>query len=130
MRILLVNMRYLPFNKTLSLLLIAIILCATTTTLCHEVRATEDVLCKHCLKQNITAAAFSADNHCHSCPDADQSETDHCASACYCSCHLPVTASGIRLRYSPLITADPEQENFTSPRDIYLSIFVPPDSLA
>jgi len=118
-----------PFHKLLSFVLIALILCATSTGLCHEVHTAEAALCKHCSPQDGASYAASQDGQCPSCPDADHAD-EHCSAACYCSCHLPVIATGIEFAYSPVITDHLTQHAFAPPQDIFLSLFVPPDSLA
>jgi len=119
-----------PFHKFLSFVLIALILCATTTGLCHEVHAAEAALCKHCSHHDGPSAVAAEDGQSTSSPGAGHAESDHCTSSCYCSYHLPVIATGIEFAYSPVITDHLTQQTFNPPQDIFLSLFVPPDSPA
>lgn len=119
-----------PFHKILSVLLIVIILCASTAGLCHETHAAGDLLCQQCDSQVGSSFVKAVDAGHHSCPDADHSESDHCATACYCSCHLPVAATGIEFAYSLVITDHFMQQIFNPPQEIFLSLFVPPDNPA
>ena len=116
--------------QTLLLVMIGQVLSSTMVGLCHAAHAAEEVLCKQCPPGAETSSVTSLDEHDHSCPDADHEGPDHCASTCYCSCHLPVTTAGLQLRYAPVITVLLLQETFTPPQDIFLSLFVPPDNLA
>jgi hypothetical protein len=119
-------MRYSFLHKLLSVLLIAIILSATTAGLCHEAHAAGDALCRHHSQQSGTASIAAQDGHCPSCPDADHS-AGQCESTCYCSCHLPVVSTGIDFSYSIIIIDHLSQQTFSPPQDIFLSLFVPPD---
>jgi hypothetical protein len=124
------TMRRSLFSTMLSLLIISIILCATTVGYCHEAHAAEDILCQQCLQGGGAFFVSSGDGQADSSQDAGHCGHDDCASACYCSCHLPLAVARIELDYSPIITAHLTQQTFTPPQEIFLSLFVPPDSLA
>lgn len=124
------TMRYSLFESILSLLLIAVILCATTAGLCHEAHAAEEVLCKQCPAVDKTSRISMLDGQSRSCPDAGHTDHEHGGSACYCPCHLPVSSTKIQLLYSPDITSHLTQITVLPPQDIFLSLFVPPDSSA
>ena len=123
-------MSHLVLHKFLSVVLIAIILCASMVDLCHDAHVTEKSLCKSSCQQNGISSVASPDGQCPSGSDADHAGSDNCAATCYCSCHLPVIATGIKLVYAPVITVILTQQTFSSPQDIFLSLFVPPDNLA
>jgi hypothetical protein len=117
----------LPITHIISLLLIALILCGSAVSLCHDLHLSEKAICTHAPQDLVKK---STSEPCPSCPDADHSETHHCTSVCDCCSHLQVNTTALQLFYAPIVSNLSHQEILKSPRDIYLSIFVPPDSLA
>jgi hypothetical protein len=117
-------------HKSLSIVLIAIILCATTAGICHEALAATMDPCTHCIHETGSMPADPQDGEHPSCPDSDHEGTDHCAASCYCSCHIPVISAATELAYSPVVTDHIPQQSFTPPKEIFLSLFVPPDNLS
>jgi hypothetical protein len=113
-----------------ALLLVVTILGATAVGFCNDVHASEVALCSQCGQQSGVSVVASLDGHCHSCPDAEDSGPDHGTTSCYCSCHLPAPLPRIQIRYSPEIIVHCNRYTPTPPQDIFLSLFVPPDSLA
>lgn len=118
------------FPNIISLFLIAVVLCTTAVGACKEAHASGDFLCKGHGEHNGAASVAMPAGQCDSCPDADHSEPDHCTTACYCPCHLPVISTEILLRYAPETTSSHRRVSCTPPQDIFLSLFVPPDNLA
>ena len=54
----------------------------------------------------------------------------HCAAACYCACHLPVTMQPLQLHHAPVMSRLVTGEPFTFLPEVYLPRFIPPQNLA
>ena len=114
--------------KFTSVGLILVILAASFLGLCRETHAAEEswVAPAQAYSQNVDA---SSDEHCPACPHEEQSDADHCASSCYCSCHLPLTVQPVHIRFSPVVTDLIFIEPFKALPEVYLSKFIPPHIL-
>ena len=115
---------YHAMKKFTSLVLILTVLAASGLCSCLDSHAAEQSLAA-----SVTAECAAAD-HCPACPADDHSDADHCASSCYCSCHLPLTVQAIRIVHSPVITELIFPESFTVMPEVYLPKFIPPQNLA
>ena len=115
--------------KFTSVGLILVILVASFLGLCRETHAAEEswVAPAQACSQNVDA---SSDEHCPACPHEEQSDADHCASSCYCSCHLPVTVQPLQLLHVPIISRLLVYEPFTALPEVFLSKFIPPQNQA
>lgn len=110
--------------KFTSVGLILVILAVSFFGLCRETHAAEEswvAPAPEC-SQKIDAS----DDHCPACPHEEQSDVDHCASSCYCSCHLPVTVQALQLLHAPIISRLLAYEPFTALPEVFLSKFIPP----
>ena len=101
---------------------------ASAICLCKETHAAQQSWGTH--GQVACDALTGADaDHCPSCPSHDQTDSDHCASSCDCSCHLSVTVPPVSIRFSPVVTDLVFFEPFTALPEVYLSKFIPPHIL-
>jgi len=111
-------------KKFISLLVIATILAASLFCSCLDSHAAEQS------RPEAAGTACAADDHCPACPADDHPDADHCASSCFCSCHLPLTVLAIRIEHSQVITDLVFLESFTAMPEVYLPKFIPPQNLA
>jgi hypothetical protein len=113
-----------PLKKLTSLLLVVIILVASTLCLCRETHATG---------QPETAAVScdaDADPSCPACPDKGGSDADHDAASCFCPCHLPLIVQPVRICPAPLMSRLFFFEPLTVFPEVYLPKFIPPQITA
>ncbi|MCM2357156.1 MAG: hypothetical protein NDI77_03340 [Geobacteraceae bacterium] len=122
-------MPYPSVRKFTALLLMVMILAVSGFCPGQESRAAETLWGAAAQAAACDAGGAGAD-HCPSCPDSGQSETDSCASSCYCSCHLPVTGLPFQLKHTPVISELVFFEPFTALPEVYLPKFIPPQNLA
>jgi hypothetical protein len=107
-------------KKFTALLLVVTIIAASGLCSCLDSHAADKP------QATSVATGCGGDAHCPACPGDDSSDADHCASSCYCSCHLPLTVQTVQIRHSPAITALVFFESFTAIPEVYLSKFIPP----
>lgn len=118
-----------PLKKLTSLLLVVIILAATTLCLCRETHATGQ-------PESAAASCAAAADHCPvcpacpACPDKGGSDADHDAASCFCPCHLPLIVQPVRICPAPLISRLFFFEPLTVFPEVYLPKFIPPQITA
>lgn len=111
-------------KKLMSLFLVVMIFTASGLCSCLDSNAAQ----QSAAASVATECGGSA--HCPACPGDDTPDSDHCASSCYCSCHLPLTVQTVQIEHSPVITELFFFESFTSIPEVYLPKFIPPQNLA
>jgi hypothetical protein len=110
-------------KKLTSLFLICMISAVSAFGLCQETHATEQ-----CWRADASCDApdAAADDHCPACPDASHSGADHCASSCFCSCHLSMTSTPVHIQHIPVVAEIIAFEAFTVLPEVYIAMFIPP----
>lgn len=115
-------------KKITSLLVLVMVLAVSLFGICEETHATEKARDAHS-QGSCSAAAKVAPDHCPPCSGEGESGADHCASACYCACHLPVASQPLQIHHSPAIAELTTFEAFTALPEVYLPKFIPPHIL-
>jgi hypothetical protein len=64
---------------------------------------------------------------CPDCPCSDENEGSCCDAPCCCTHQAPPAAAPL-IRYAPIISAHRFHETRTSPPQVWLPIFVPPQN--
>jgi hypothetical protein len=126
-----VMMLHRCLQKFAALVLVLVVLILTTPPfcMCQEIHA-EDHLLIECSHASGHDSIGECSGHCPGCPADSDQESGHDASACYCSCHLPVTAQQFQI-YNPQLVSDLVIfEPFTALPEVYLPKFIPPQNLA
>lgn len=114
-----------------SFLLVVVILLAPTLCLCqeiHEIHGTD-----HQQVERSQASGHGSLGGCDQCPGIpgdDDGDAGHDASACFCSCHLPVTTQALRIHHVLLVSDLSIVERFTAIPEVYLPKFIPPQNQA
>ena len=93
-------------------------------------------VCDHAMQSHVTTSDrisnpdISASHQCPCVPLEQHNDYDGCDKCENCSCHAPLTIQSFQISYNPIIlnlcTFDP----FKFLPEVYLSLFVPPDSAA
>jgi hypothetical protein len=115
----------------LPLILISrIVLFVLLTTLINSMYGTPITEC-HAAGSN-SPVAYSDVSTPHDCPcfPHDEQHTDHdgCTQCVNCACHAPLTMHPFQLVYRPVIAVLQTLVPLTILPEVFLSLFVPPDS--
>ena len=122
-------MRHSPVARIASILVILTILGASLSGACrgaHAAEHTRDLPGAH----SCPVKDGACDDSSPASPCGEHSDGDHCAAACYCACHLPVTIQPLRLHHAPVMSRLVAGEPFTFLPEVYLPKFIPPQNLA
>jgi len=125
-------MKNAAFHKIISFCMIMVIIAAATAGFWQDAGADELALAKS-LKSSHTvfhAIPFLKSN-AKSPDNQNTGDNDMCGSCRYCACHAPLLHQPIQLACVPQYNLlQPTGEPFEAPPEVYLSIFIPPQSLA
>ncbi|MBI5485034.1 MAG: hypothetical protein HY888_11320 [Deltaproteobacteria bacterium] len=86
----------------------------------------------HAMQKHVSVEAASQDfslSHECPCPPIDQhNDCDGCDICSNCTCNAPLTVKPFQLSYNPFMMdlSSPDPAGFSP--EVYLSLFVPPDS--
>ena len=120
-------MRHSPVARIASFLVILPILLASLSGACREAHAAGEARDLPAVR-SCPVIDGACDDSSPVSPDDGQS--DHCAAACYCACHLPVTMQPLQLHHAPVMSRLVTGEPFTFLPEVYLPRFIPPQNLA
>jgi hypothetical protein len=71
---------------------------------------------------------ISFSHHCPCVPFEQHNDFDGCDTCANCSCHAPLTIHPFQIAYNPIILDLSTFAPFNFLPEVYLSLFVPPDS--
>ena len=116
-------------QKIAALILVIVILAAPTFCMCQEIDGQDHprIERSHAAGHDST---HDCPDKCPGCPSENDQSSDHDASACYCSCHLPVIVQPIQINHVPLVSDLVAFEPFTALPEVCLPKFIPPQNQA
>lgn len=119
--------RYIPLHF-FSRVLIAVILSASINCLHENVHATQSLFAT--VGSRATASGISDFEQCLF-PPLEQATNYDCCDACFnCACHAPLTIQPFRLHYDPMVLKWSSSEPFMHLPEVFLPMFIPPESQA
>jgi hypothetical protein len=108
-----------------------IILFVILTTLINGVYGSAYITECHAAGASSPAVLSSDVATPHECPgssDGQHPDHDGCTQCVNCACHAPLTMHPFQLVYNPVIADLPTTVPLTILPEVFLSLFVPPDS--
>lgn len=91
----------------------------------------------HAMHAHVTAPReqalqpdISESHQCPCVPLEQHKDCDDCDKCVSCSCHAPLTIQQFQMSYNPIIMDLNRFDQFNFLPEVYLSLFVPPDSAA
>ena len=112
--------------KFISRLILVVLLTAIINGVCGNAHAMESHASAPC-----TPAQYSDVTSPHECPcspDEQHSDDDGCNRCVNCACHAPLIMNRFQLVYTPVIANLHIVTPLTVLPEVFLSLFVPPDS--
>lgn len=118
-------------RKSLLLTFISrLILFVLLTTMISSVYGTEFTMECHAAgtKPPASYSDVSPQHECPCSPDEQHGDHDGCVQCVNCACHAPLTSQPILLVYNPVIATLRALTPLAILPEVFLSLFVPPDS--
>ena len=121
-------MRKFIHLKFISLLLVVVML----TIAINGVLETAHALQRHAtaVSDHVSSSEILESHQCPCAPLEPHNDFDGCDTCVNCSCHAPLTIQQLMLSYNPLESDMHKSTSFNFLPEVYLSLFVPPDSAA
>ena len=121
-------MRKFIHLKFFSLIVVVVMLTVTINGVHESAHARQDHVTAACDRAAHTE--LSASQHCPCAPLEQHNDYDGCDTCVNCVCHAPLTMQPFLLSYNPVILDLHISAPLNFLPEVYLSLFVPPDSAA
>lgn len=118
-------MRIPIYLKFISRLILLVLLTATINGVCGNAHAMDSHASGPCVQNNSNV---TSPHECPCSPDEQQSDDDGCNRCVNCACHAPLIMNRFQLVYTPVIADLHIITPLTVLPEVFLSLFVPPDS--
>jgi hypothetical protein len=119
-------MRKLIPLKTVSQIILLIMLVVTINGVHESAHATQTQVVAE--SDQVASTDIAPTHQCPCSPFEQHSDYDGCDTCLNCACHAPLSIKQFRLQYNPIILDLDTLVTFNYFPEVYLSLFVPPDS--
>jgi hypothetical protein len=121
----LIMRKHLPLN-IISRLILLVLLTAIINGVCGNTHAMDSHASGPCSPTNYSDV--TSPHECPCSPDGQHSDDDGCSRCVNCACHAPLIMNRFQLVYTPVIADLQIITPLTVLPEVFLSLFVPPDS--